>query len=388
MVFACRFIAVAGILGSIFASSAAAQPLTIELKKLGKLNELSIPSSTSVVQFYGISRGSISEYGDAFVSLPYGAKVSVKIKTLKGSTPLALESATGWRPLSLKTYQGKSRKTLDIANPRVANQSLASLPPTPPILRASGPNPSCNKLIEQGWALLITEYVSFPGGPSKEAFCALVLEQIGDLRNPNADGSITFDDGTLLEPGGGTSNPNSRNPDSPYLDTPDFSAADYGSAAAKFLVQKDTCTMKRNSKTIIMAEVDLTGVDRTTYGESFNIKVKISANGYNGNMAASIKPISDGKYAPQPLLLMSSLGGFNPQGQWVDVVRWSKKGPKTLKRLEVKDYAFWRGLSLIRVPIGSVLNGGRATFEYTNGSRAYSVCFKLTRTRQKRNGYY
>ena len=58
-----------------------------------------------------------------------------------------------------------------------------------------------------------------------------------------------------------------------------------------------------------------------------------------------------------------------------------------IKKLPVEDYAYYKGMILTRILVGSVLTGGKATFELTNGYSVYSVCFKLVRSRQKVGGY-
>lgn len=120
-----------------------------------------------------------------------------------------------------------------------------------------------------------------------------------------------------------------------------------------------------------------------------SIPAKVSISGieseFTGDRAASIKPLSDGRFAPQPLLLMSFLG--NVCGQRIEIVKWSKGIKRSSSIVMAQDLIPYRGRVLTRTPIGRFMSGGKATFELFNGLTNYSVCFTLTKKRQKVNGY-
>lgn len=115
--------------------------------------------------------------------------------------------------------------------------------------------------------------------------------------------------------------------------------------------------------------------------------ISVQANEYQftGDKAATIKPVSDGRFAPQPLILMSFLGTFC--GQRINLVKWSGDRPKIAAQIKVEDLVPYNGRILTRSPVGKYLKGGKATFELQNVRSSYGVCFRLERKRQKVNGY-
>jgi hypothetical protein len=105
-------------------------------------------------------------------------------------------------------------------------------------------------------------------------------------------------------------------------------------------------------------------------------------------MAASIKPRADGRFAPQPLLLMSSVSAF--AGGKEAIFQYRFRGVQALreKQVAIEDYVPYKNLLLTRSPIeGLIRQGGRATFVLVGEKASYSVCFEMARKRQVRNGY-
>jgi hypothetical protein len=58
-----------------------------------------------------------------------------------------------------------------------------------------------------------------------------------------------------------------------------------------------------------------------------------------------------------------------------------------MKRIPIVKYVGYKGYGLSLARIKGLLNGGKATFELSNGGDIYGVCFSLARKRQVRNGY-
>ncbi len=105
----------------------------------------------------------------------------------------------------------------------------------------------------------------------------------------------------------------------------------------------------------------------------------------SGGREASIKPVSDGKYAPRPLILMRSLGAC---GQELNVVQWNAKKPTRIVKSHPYDMLPYHGMILNRSPLGPAeLTGGMGTFELSNSYESYGVCFNLVAQRQRANGY-
>ncbi len=178
-----------------------------------------------------------------------------------------------------------------------------------------------------------------------------------------------------LDPINNTPNNNTSEPPPATID---------GALELSGLFYKDACKPDR-TRYLSKIVIDLSKVDPALRQSELALRASVRITPYKGKQAASIKPVSDGKFAPAPLLLMSSLGGFFPGSEKIHQVTWKRKGFK-IKELKVYDYVFYRGLILTRTPM-SGLKGGKATFALTNDYSSYSVCFALKKKRQKVNGY-
>jgi hypothetical protein len=109
---------------------------------------------------------------------------------------------------------------------------------------------------------------------------------------------------------------------------------------------------------------------------------------YRGPMAASIKPRADGRFAPQPLLLMSSVSATLGGKEAIFQFRFRGASQPQIKQVPIADYVPYKNLLLTRSPIeGLMKQGGRATFILVGEKASYSVCFEMARKRQVRNGY-
>jgi hypothetical protein len=144
-------------------------------------------------------------------------------------------------------------------------------------------------------------------------------------------------------------------------------------------VSQDACAPK-STRYLVKFELSIPAHD-----ESVTITARATSNIFPGTKAASIKPISDGKYAPQPILLMSFLG--NLCGQRLEISKWSGQKRISKSAAEPRDLIPYNGRVLTRTPIGSLLTGGKGTFELFNGRTNYGVSFELRKRRQKVNGY-
>lgn len=157
----------------------------------------------------------------------------------------------------------------------------------------------------------------------------------------------------------------------------------YGSSNA--ILQKDSCSTNKNY--LVKITLSLSKVSAEALNQGFNIQGRLRELEYTGGRAASLKPKSDGKYAPRPLLLMQSIGGE----QKVNLVKWTKGQPLTLTTVAATNsLAFYRGYVLIRIIADKLISGGRGekvNFELTNGTSIYNVCGKRARVRWKVNGY-
>lgn len=151
------------------------------------------------------------------------------------------------------------------------------------------------------------------------------------------------------------------------------------------MLRKNACAAPNKSRYLVRLAVNLTDIDPAAVQAGAEIRATFRERNYTGTKASTIKPVSEGRFAPHPLLLMSSVSAF---GERVLVTRWKNNRPRPSIELPVEDYVYYRGLVLTRSVVSSLLNGkGKATFEIMGGGRGYGVCFQMRRARQSRNGY-
>lgn len=114
------------------------------------------------------------------------------------------------------------------------------------------------------------------------------------------------------------------------------------------------------------------------------LRVRVQDTKRYGGTQATIKPISEGRFAPDPLLLMNYLSFC---GQRISFVRWEGDKPISSSPALVYDLIAYRGMVLTRTPISRYLTGGFATVQIFNRHQGYGTCFELKRERQRVNGY-
>jgi hypothetical protein len=162
---------------------------------------------------------------------------------------------------------------------------------------------------------------------------------------------------------------------------------DHKEAAFRFerygIMNKDACS-NPNTQYYLLVRVNLSAVDRRKQ-KRLSVTARVRYQDYTGLSIASIKPVSDGRFAPDPLILMHHLGHLC--GHRIHVVEWENKIPVRRTLIPVEDMIQWRDFVLVRSPIAAYLTGGLATFELTDTNRGYSACFTLERIRQRANGY-
>jgi hypothetical protein len=150
------------------------------------------------------------------------------------------------------------------------------------------------------------------------------------------------------------------------------------------LFRKDACGSSKDEY-VIRIDVDLSQVNWEqipNYTTSFRIKTL----DYAGKKRASIKPKSDGRFAPRPIILMEWLN--NLCGNKLTMTKWSGGRPASPKELSIYSFYLHRDdLILGLAVVDKVLKGGKGTFELSDGYQGYGVCFELMKKRQKANGY-
>jgi hypothetical protein len=149
-------------------------------------------------------------------------------------------------------------------------------------------------------------------------------------------------------------------------------------------LHKDACLADKSARYISRITFWLSQVPVEYLGEGSLLRVAVKEFRYPGSEAASVKPVAEGRYRGEPLLLMSSI---QYGGEYVNLHRRAGDRIHVRRRLPVVKYVYHRGRTLSVVRLRGLLTGGRATFELSNGGYVYGVCFSLVRRRQMVNGY-
>lgn len=159
----------------------------------------------------------------------------------------------------------------------------------------------------------------------------------------------------------------------------------YTSTGGRMILHKDTCATNSRSKQLVRLKLNTSRVDPALKAQGYTVSVAARPQTYRGKKAASLKPKSEGRFAPQPLFLMTSLNGWGKQK--INIVEWSRGKIARIRTTNTADFVYHAGKFLTRTPAGRFMSGKKATVELTNGQAMYSVCFTLTRRRQNVNGY-
>lgn len=148
-------------------------------------------------------------------------------------------------------------------------------------------------------------------------------------------------------------------------------------------VRRDSCAAK-SIKYITEFKFDLSGVDPALTDAGYVVNFGSKDYPYQNGRRASIKPSSDGKYKGEPIGLFETISYEN---EYLNIVTWGGGAIKKQQRTPIVKYVSYKGISLSLARLKQFLTGGKATFELTNGSNVYSVCFDRQRRRQSVNGY-
>lgn len=149
-------------------------------------------------------------------------------------------------------------------------------------------------------------------------------------------------------------------------------------------LHKDACMPDKTSRYVSRITFFLDQIPAQYFTDGFKLRVAVKEYRYRGSEVASIKPVSEGKYRGEPILLMGSIQFGN---EYVNLIRRAGQRVRSRQRLLVVKYVYHRGHSLSLARLRRVLNGGKATFELSNGGYIYGVCFSLVRRRQTANNY-
>jgi hypothetical protein len=403
---------------------------------------LSLPNTTSKAIIWAETKGNSSSPVFVRIDGPVGSVITLDAAKKVGVvTPQSLSSSSGWYKLPIgRSIQPTGANSLPIQN--IRQLSLNSTKYGSDFLQQHHDKKSdgdiVTKTLRQSFGIgtdLCTALspsdiktigeTLFGNSWTRDKVCSWLRDQVA--------GSPGFNEEGIPVPGSGGSNgsgivenlPDSVasapiNPNDPF-----FSNKNYGSLNVRALLNKDACS-STSDKYLVRITIDFSSVNRAVLGSSITIKSRLFTDEYNGRTSASIKPESEGKFFPKPLILMSSLGW----NESISVKQWNNVAPIGRGAIPVngRDRVFWQGLVLARAPIDNLLRGRssiarnfatskqqqqrrrrpsnnnnkkptssnssgkikpgkRATFELYTPDKAYGVCLSVKRSRQRVNGY-
>lgn len=342
----------------------AEQVIQLAANLKGKITHTEVVTAqTSLVQFLAITSGNSTQPFSVALSGPPGLKLSAKMGTLNRSVTEILESQRAFWPIPLfssKDMEARSKSCVTFSPGEIATE-------LPDIPRPESNSPLCDLFSEDDMRAIAESLALLYGGEwSRSQVCGYIVENYFGGAEP-----CDPEDLECIELTEGEAQ-------AARLSTPRLSSLN-----RLGVLRKDACVPKK-TKYLVVFSVDLTQVDTKLF-PSATISLQAIEYRYSGEKASSIKPVSDGKYAPQPLALMTFLGTMC--GQELQIVKWSKRKPRAIQPVLVGDLIPYRGRILNRSPLGGLLTGGKGSFDLSSPTSGYGVCFDLVPRRQRVHGY-
>jgi len=339
-----------------------AETRVIEASLNGAIVGVNLSSSdvgTEEVIVHGISKGRDALAGSLNIQAPEGATARLELRPLSGTIAPDATAATGWISVPVRIAGGREREVLQFGSPTTGAVTMSALTG----LCASIPTSYWNEL-RNYYALGCP---NDPQPPTLERLCAWVLSE-GE-RDVSA-----------------TPTPTPSLPGNTGGNEPDPVGG--ATVSGSFILMKDSCN-RRAKRYLVRLVIDLRGVAASAFESGFSISASVNLQRYRGRKAATIKPESEGKFAPRPLLLMHTLGSYSyfGGGESIDLVRWRRGRISSVKSIRIEDYVYYNGMILTRSVIDRELTGGKGSFVISNGTSAYGLCLRLQRRRSYAGSY-
>lgn len=348
-----------------------------KVKLNGTSNYITVQPGTDKVTLWGVSKGKMSSYIEVSGSVPEGTEVKARGALVKKSITQAKNQKKKQYPIKLmgqKKLSALHSQCLDISieGSEPDEEDLLDVNDYPAI-----ESPVCDSIgtdILQEMAVQLSG--TFGGGWEAGNACSYLLTVAGDVWLDPDEWCDKLDSEqiALLEPfgldcdEGGTS-----------LLALTFPSTSFN---YKGLLHKDSCHKK--GQYLVLVTLDFTKVAGLGT-DPFDITVRVNEFRRKNGRESALKPESEGRYAPRPIVMMNWLG--NTCGNRIDVVKWKKRKPKNITPLNVYSLLSYKDMVLNLALVDNALTGGRGTAELYTGDEAYGVCFKLVRKRQNKNGY-
>jgi hypothetical protein len=324
-----------------------------------------------VVTVYGVSKGNSSNPVKINLYGPKGVRVSASAAKVTGTIEATLRAKRAFYPIEMTEKAALDARDAECVDFSPGDAASEEEPPFDPNSIVSTSDPICNEYTPSDIAALGEGLAETYGGSwDAGRVCGYIVyvyrggagegELIVPLPTPTPVVTPLPMQGRKRVPKVGGSE--------------EVISNEYGA-----VLSKNACG-KESDRYIFRVRVILPKV----LPSSGFLRVRLFETKHFGGKEATIKPVSDGMYAPQPLLLMNYLGFC---GQKISVVKWNKNKPVGKSATKVFDLIRYRDLVLTRTPISSLLTGGEASVELFTQNGGYGACFELTRTRQRVNGY-
>lgn len=340
---------------TLLSSSALAQQKLYRLDPRGRSLEITVPPNTKTKSLtaYVVAKGNETQYVNFSATGPSGVQISARSQVLSGKNIARfVRSNKRWNAVTFKT-NSSNLKSL-----RISGSSTSSFTP---FALSSG---QCQGFTFEQLDEIIRTLSSMGVNYTRQELCRIYEEY-----------------GITGVPGGGSSSGGNGGGDGNSFNSPS------NLATGLALVRKDTCATKKTTNYIVRFDISLARVSAADKANGFKVTLTAAPLVHRGSKAATVKPTSDGKFAPRALFLLNTTGGFGYGSEQMNVVRWSNRKPR-VSNVRIEDYVPYRGLYLARAVAEShVRGGGRATVELLGNSSAYSVCFRMVKARQRVNGY-
>jgi hypothetical protein len=332
------------------------------------------PGSKETVQFWTLSKGNSSTRVGLRVSAPVGAVVTFEASAAKRGSDVVNVAPRNWFPIVLRNEAGRGNREESSFVVRRAEglSSQSSFLKTFSTYQAAAFDMGlgfCGVFTDEQIATVLQQIEKSTGQKwTKEQFCKYTQSGGEEgVEIPNDENGQTPVIGTLPK----------DDVDEEFLKNQNNGTVDVAG-----VLPKDSCN-ERVTRYFLRIRVDLSGVDAALHPQGINLRLRASESKYTGKKAASIKPVSDGKYAPAPLLLMSSLGS----NERLSIMRWKKGKPTKQAEVDVENRLYYRGYLLSRSIASNVLTGGYASVDKSSDYQSYGVCLNMVKSRQRINGY-
>lgn len=301
------------------------------------------------LHLYFLSRGNDSNSLHITLSGPVGVGASVDMAALRVSIEHTLANPRLWYPVRLN-------QPLRLAS---SPQNRSAQGHQKLHLRNSVAN-RCPWLTDQVYRQILAVYQQMGLHPSKDEICDWYTSSGPVSPNPNTPGQGS----------GGQSS---------YQST--------AISNAQGVMIKNSCAAAQRVRYLVRVKIDLSAVDASLLKAGSQLTIRAKQQPYRGNRATLLKPVSEGRYSPSPIVIMASIGRYGNAPERMALWRWRGNKPVRMKGLQPGGYVYYRGGTYAMSVVSRVLVGGKGTFVLSNSQSAYAVCLNLVRRRQTLNRF-